>query len=248
MISRVRWVSVAILAMLAVASACPAAEVSPGPGRGGIGGQIGASSFTPDHILGKEYFGDYSAGAQSRFAFGAHWRYIMTPSLRWQISPGFLWAGYSADEPARFTDPNFPNDPDKSEYLTLMLPISAQLQFLVRRGPWIYYIGGGPGVYRVWVENHRKVLEDPLTHKLHRGVYPGASVQIGFERFLKSLPSVSLELAGVGHVALSRRDEQFPSGYNSNVGAIEVRMGGNYYFTPGVRKKPADALPTLPNP
>ncbi len=246
MISRVRGVSVAVLAMLAVASACLAAETGSVPGHGGVGGQLGASSFTPDRLIGGEYFGDYSAGAKARFAFGAHWRYVMTPHLRWQISPGFIWAGYSRDEPVPFADPNFPTDTDKRDYLTLMLPMSAQLQFQVRRGSWIYYAGAGPGLYRVWIQNHRKVLEDPASKKLHRGIYPGATVQIGFERFLKSLPSTSLEIAGIGHVAMARRDKQFPSGFNSNVGAMELRVGGNYYFTPGVKKKPADSLPTTP--
>jgi hypothetical protein len=77
----------------------PPAE-GPLPGRGGIGGQIGSGSVLAE--------GDYSAGAATRFSFSGHWRYVMASWIRWQISPGFLWAGYAKKEPAPFEDLNFP--------------------------------------------------------------------------------------------------------------------------------------------
>lgn len=243
MIPRARRVSVAVLAALTVASACPAAEPY-GTGRGGIGGQIGFSYFRFDRAFGSDWFGDYSAGANSRLSFHAHWRYAMSPSLRWEVSPGMTWSAYGRNIPAPMTDLNFPDDPRKNRYLTLVVPITAQLQYLVHRGPWLYYGGVGSGVYRVWVENNRKVLKDPLSLTLHRGLYPGGTVGFGVERFLKALPTTSLEFAVAGHLVFAQNKTDFVSGFDSNLMALELRVGGNYYFKPGERKKPSSILPT----
>jgi hypothetical protein len=181
MVARKSWVGIAFAAMFASVVALlavdtssaqtdslpslpkpPTAREGPAPGRGGIGGQIGGGLITGQ--------GDYSAGAQARFSFTGHWRYVMTPWIRWQISPGFMWAGYDENEPAPYRDLNFPDDSTKAEYLTNLVPVSAQLQFTHKRGPWLYYAGAGPGVYRVWIENRRKVLKDPQTFKLHHGL------------------------------------------------------------------------------
>jgi len=261
MISRMWRVSLAVLATLTMATACLAADDPPaaaatapatgpgpggGPGQGGFGGQLGGAMYTMDRALGSEWFVDYSNGAKWRLSFDTHWRYTLRNRWRAQLATGFSWAGYSGEHgqnavpkyPVPFPDPNFPSDTDKSHYLTLMLPISLQLQYLGHRGWWMYHVGAGPGVYRVWVENRRKVLKDPATQRLHRGLYPGASAEIGIERFLKGIPAVSLEATLAGHLALAQRPEQFPSGFNSNVMATELRFGGNYYFTPGPRKAP----------
>jgi hypothetical protein len=249
MISRVSRVGAALVASLTVAAACCAAEQGGGPGKGGLGGQIGASTFAIDRALGSTWFIDYSNGTRPRLSFDAHWRYSFSKRWRGQLATGFSWTGYSAKHdvygvpayPAPFVDPNFPTDPDKSDYLTMMLPVSLQLQYVGRHGLWAYHLGAGPGAYRVWVENHRKVLKDPVSLKLHRGIYPGGSAEIGLEHYLKDLPNVSLEASVAGHLALSQRPSQFVSGINSNVMATEFRFGGNYYFTPGPRKAPAAA-------
>jgi hypothetical protein len=262
MSARALRVSVAMLAALTVASVCLAQEPAPAaapdtaktreaaiglaPGQGAIGVQVGASMFRPDRAIGNTWFADYSSGAEDRLAFHAHWRYAVHSWLRWQIGIGFTWAAYSGDVQAPFADPNFPGDVSKGDYLTLLLPVSAQAQWTFRRGLWVYHVGAGPGVYRVWVQNRRKVLKDPVSLQLHRGIYPGGSGEIGFERFLRGMPSTSLEFVVAGHLAMARRDEQFPSGFNSSVMAIEARVGANYYFAPGDRKKTSTAGPKLP--
>ena len=241
MTSRIRWAGIAVAALLAFATASRADDTGYRAGKGGIGAQFGGAS-----VIGAE---DYSAGAKPRFSLSAHWRYALTPWLRWQLSPEFTWAGYDKKEPAPFRDPNFPADSLKADYLTLVLPMTAQLQLTMNRGSWLWYAGGGPGVYRVWIENHRKVLKDPISKKLHRGVYPGATAQFGVEKFLKSLPSTSLELAVDVHYVLAERDEQFPSGWNSKLTDVGVRFGGTYYFVPNQpRKKDTSAPGALPTP
>lgn len=248
MLIRASRVGVALGAMLTVAAACSAADLLP-PGKAGIGGLIGVSTFKMDRIMGAEWFGDYSEGAQIRFAFYGQFRYVFKPWFRVQVGPGFTWAGYDGSAPIPFRDPRFPDDPDKREYLTCVLPVSLQAQYLLRRGQWIYHAGIGPGIYRVWVQNNREVLKDPVTLDLHRGLYGGFSSQLGAEYFLKDSPSTSVEITLGADVAYATRDDQFPSGWNSSVAAMGIRVGANYYFD--VKKddaKKEEPAATPPNP
>src|SRR6266436_9528162 len=221
--SSVRWVGTAVFALLTVAAACLAGPATAAdapadstakdagrgdhPGYGGVGGLLGAGQ-----VIGN---GDYSDFAQTRMSFSASWRYTFANSWRWQVSPGFLWTAYTKkSNPSPFQDYHFPSYPYKDNYLTLVAPISAQLQF-VRRGPSrVWHIGAGPGLYRVWVENFRKVVQDPVTFRPHRGVYTGGSAELGVEQFSRTLKTTSIEIAIDGHYVLAKRDEQFPSGFN----------------------------------
>jgi hypothetical protein len=235
MMSRVRWAGVVLAAMLAVATVSRADDTGYRSGKGGIGGQLGLGK-----VVSAE---DYSTGAVNRFSFAFHWRYTLAPWLRWQISPGFTWAGYDEKTPAPYRDLNYPADSTKAEYLTLLLPASLQLQLTKSSGPWLFYAGGGPGVYRVWVENRRKVLKDPVSLDLHRGLYPGATAQVGVEHFIKALSSTSLEITADAHYVFAQRDEQFPSGWNSKLADVGIRIGGNYYFVPNTAKKKSAGAP-----
>jgi hypothetical protein len=234
MIPRVRSASIALLVMLAVASPCLAGE-GMGPGRGAIGGQLGGSLFWAD--------GDYSEGAKSRPALSGHYRYVINRRLRWQISPGFTWSGYSGSVPMPVPDGNFPQDVTKRTNLTLLLPVSFQLQYLIHTGKWHYHVGAGPGVYRVWIENRRILLVDPMSLAKHRGLYPGMTGEVGVERFLKALPSTSLEACVATHWVFADGDGQFPLGYNSFLAATEVRIGANYYFDMSRLRRKTTALP-----
>jgi len=220
MIPSVRSAGLALLAVLAAASPC-LAGVGMAPGRGAIGGQIGGSYFWSAE--------DYSEGAQVRFAFSGHFRYVMNKKLRWQISPGFTWAGYKSSVPAPVPDGRYPNT-DKGSNLTLLLPMSFQMQYLQTRGKWHYHVGAGPGFYRVWVENHREVLIDPVTFVKHEKVHLGLTGEFGVERFIKQLPSTSIEATTVTHWVFAQDDQDYPSGYNSILAATELRIGANYYF------------------
>ena len=247
---RVPWIGIACLtAWLASVSASaepapteapPPPAAKPGipsigtgatPRRGGIGGQIGGSAF-----YGQE---DYGTGALPRFDFEAHFRYVFTNRWRAQFSPGFTWSAYSDKEKPPMTDIHFPSETTKKRYLTLLTPMTLQAQFTWHIGQWLYHLGAGPGLYRVVVENHRKVLQDPITFRLHRGVYTGYSAELGAERFLKTLPSTSIELSIADHHAFVTRDDQFKGGWNSNLSGAGVRMGANYYFDVD-RKKPPE--------
>jgi hypothetical protein len=242
-------VSFALLALLTAASVCFAAEPNYAPRKGGIGGGLGLSQFRGQ--------GDYSNDARPRFSFAGNFRYVVSPRFRWQVSPGLMWAAYKKGSPAPFVDINFPDEPlVKNDYLTLLIPASAQLQLVTRHGQWMQHVGAGPGLYRVWVENRRKVLRDPLSLDLHRGVYPGFSVEYGGERFLKNITTTSIELTLSTHYVFARRathfppgmsdDTQFPSGLNSNLWAMDFRIGVNYYFDlVRARKVPGAGLPGL---
>ena len=245
MIPRIRWVSFAVLVLLTVASACLAAGGEPSykPGKGGVGGQIGGSYFGFDRMTGNGWFGDYSRGAAPRYSFAGQFRYVMSRRWRWQLSPGFTWTAYKHRIALPFTDPGNPSLTRKDDLLTQLVPVTVQLQYVMKRGQWFYHAGLGPGAYRVMVEDRRQVLRDPETLRLHRGVYAGGSFELGAERFLKSITTTSVELTWVNHLALAQRDEQFPSGYNSNVMAMEWRLGVNYYFDPLRQKNQGLEIP-----
>ena len=256
MIARASWVSTALLAVLAVApclaqdaptpsptpaptpaptaAAAPAPRTGATPGRGGVGGMIGGSSFYDKGFFSSE---EYSKGSLPRFDFSGQFRYVMSSRFRLQVSPGFTWSAYSKKEPPPFVDINNPGDTTKENYLALLVPISAQLQMTFGKAPWVYHVGAGPGVYRLWVQNHRKVLVDPATFRLHRGVYLGFTLEAGAERFLKALPNTSVEVSAVHHQVMATRDEQFPTGWNSTVNVVGLRAGVNYYFDVNRPKK-----------
>lgn len=260
MISRALRVSVALVALLTAASACLAQDlpVTPDPvsvdtaavapeaapaksrvkGIASMGAALGVSAFIADgdYSKSRDPAGGWSSSdIRERLAFGATFRYGVTPWLRWQISPGYTWTGYQQDSPIPFPDPNFPADQTKEKVLTQVLPVTAQLQVVMDRGNWMYHLGGGPGVYRVWVQNRRKVLKDPVTKKLHQGFYPGASGEIGMARMLKGLPNTSLEFSLGGHWIMAERDEQFPSGFNSFLAFVDFKAGLNFHFDPRTR-------------
>jgi hypothetical protein len=245
MIPRIRWVSFALLALLAIAPACLAAEGEPAykPGRGGIGGQLGGSYFGVDRMFGAEWFGDYSKWAMPRFSFAGQFRYVQSKHWRWQVSPSYTWTAYKTGTAIPFTDLNYPDEKVKDRMLVQLLPATAQIQYVVKRGQWLYHAGAGPGVYRVWVQNNRRVCADPVTFRVHRGPYPGGSFEFGAERFLKGITTTSVEFAWVNHLVFAQRDEQFPSGYNSNLMATELRVGINYYFDPLRQKKQGIEIP-----
>ena len=104
-------VSIALVALLTLASPCfaadPPAAGSSGPTTGGqpgqasLGGGAGVSYFLADGDFtmsrdgrgkGRDLWGSRDAGV--RFALAANLRYIMSRHWRWQVSPGVLWTGY----------------------------------------------------------------------------------------------------------------------------------------------------------
>lgn len=209
-----------------------AAPIGHKPGRGSVGGQLGGSLLVAD--------GDYSEGAQPRFSFSGHFRYVISEGSRWQFSPLYTWTAYANDVDMPFVDPNFPADTKKDRVLTQMVGASMQYQKVWGEGRSRWHLGVGPGLYRVWVQNRRKVLKDPDSKVLHKGMYAGGSAELGYERFLKSLPNTSLEVTGAAHAAFATSDNRFPSGFNGNPIYAELRVGAHYYYDFN-RKKPDDA-------
>jgi hypothetical protein len=193
------------------------------PGRGAIGGQVGSSWMFAG--------GDYSSGSQPRLTFMGHFRYQSSTHWGWQVSPYFTWNGYVSHESAPYEDLNFPGEgTSKENYLTQFVGVDAQLQWFGGGGRSRWHIGAGPSIYRVIIENHRKVLKDPITLELHSGTHLGGSVEYGYERFLKKLPNTSIEFTTAYHVAFAKSDFRWQAGWNDNPMAIEVRLGAHYYY------------------
>ncbi len=243
--SRFRMASVVALVLLATTSVSHAQQVdsiaTKGaiPGRGAIGGQIGGTYMVTE--------GDYSEGAQPRFSFVGHFRYVISKRWGWQVSPYFTWSGYVSHADAPYVDVNFPTGGvSKQFYLTQIAGAAGQLQWYGGSGRQRWHLGAGPAVYRVVVQNHRKVVEDPFSRELHTGLHMGATAEIGVERFMKRLPNTSIELTGAWHAAFAKSDGRFPSGWNGNPMLAELRLGAHYYYE--FRKpKPKSTKPGLSN-
>lgn len=241
MIHRVRLAGVAVVLLLVSASVVRAQAPDTTtakrggalPGRGAVGVQAGTSYFFAE--------GDYSEGAQPRLSFAGHFRYVVRGGWQWQVSPYFTWAAYSVGTDAPFIDPNFPTETDKDFHLTQIVGGSGQLQKTFGTGRSRWHVGAGPAIYRVVVQNHRKVLRDPVTNERHQGTYLGATAEIGYERFLKTLNNTSLEWTLAYQTAYASEDK-FPSGYDGTASAIELRFGAHYYFD--FKKPKAPDLPT----
>lgn len=214
------------------------ATKGPLPGRGGIGGQIGGTYMVAGGA-------DYPEGAQPRFSFTGHFRYVMNRRWGWQMSPSFAWNGYVSHADAPFADPNFPTEGvSKQFYLTQLVGVSAQLQWFAGTGRTRWHLGAGPAVYRVVIQNHRKVIEDPVTRETHDDMHLGATAELGVERFLQKLPNTSLELTAGWKIAYARDDTKFPSGWNGNPQMVDLRFGAHYYYD--FRKpKPKSTRPGL---
>jgi len=227
--SRLRSASVVAFVFLAAAGVCRAqsadsiATRGALPGRGGIGGQIGSS-----YILSE---GDYSDGAQPRFSFIGHFRYVIGRHWGWQVSPYFTWNGYVSHAKAPFADLNSPAEGTRKEfYITQIVGAAAQIQLTGGGARQRWHLGAGPAIYRVVVQNHRKVVKDPFSLELHSGMHMGGTAEFGVERFLKKLPNTSLELTAAWQAAFAKSDARFPSGWNGNPMLAELRFGGNYYY------------------
>ncbi len=241
--SRFRLASVVALVLLATASVSHAQQADSVatqgalPGRGAIGGQVGGTYMVTE--------GDYSEGAQPRFSFTGHFRYVINRGWGWQVSPSFTWSGYVSHADAPYVDVNFPTGGrTKQFYLTQIAGVAGQLQWYGGSGRQRWHVGAGPAVYRVVVQNHRKVVEDPSSRELHTGLHMGATAEIGVERFLKRLPNTSIELTGAWQAAFAKSDVRFPSGWNGNPMLAELRLGAHYYYE--FRKpKPKSTRPGL---
>lgn len=243
--TRFRVASVVALALLAATGTARAQQADsiatkgPLPGRGGIGGQVGGTYMYAE--------GDYSEGAQPRPSFVGHFRYVINRRWGWQVSPSFTWAGYVSHANAPFVDENFPNEGlSKQFYIAQLVGVSSQLQWYSGKGRQRWHLGLGPAIYRVVVQNHRKVVEDPITHELHEGMHMGAVAELGVERFLKRLPNTSLELTAAYQTAFAKSDNRWRQGWNGNPAVVELRFGGHYYYE--FRKpKPKSTKPGLGN-
>jgi hypothetical protein len=241
--SRFRLAGVVALVLLFAASVSHAqsadsvATKGPLPGRGGIGGQIGSSWIFSD--------GDYSSGSQPRFSFVGHFRYVISKHWGWQVSPYFTWNGYVSHVDAPYVDLNFPTEGVSKEfYLTQIIGAAGELQWFGGSGRKRWHIGAGPAIYRVVIENHRKVVKDPVSLELHNTRHLGFTAEYGAERFLKKLPNTSIELTAAYTQVWARDNVKFISGWNGTPRLIELRLGAHYYYD-FRRAKPKSTKPGL---
>jgi len=227
----VRFRPASVVAMIALATACAgvafAADTTPvkgpAPGRAGIGGQIGSSYIFAG--------GDYADGAQPRLSFAGHFRYQIDSHWGWQFSPQFTWNGYVSHVDAPYLAENsVGNNFTKQRYITQIAGLGSQLQYFGGDAGTRWHVGFGPAIYRVVVQNNRKVVRDTLSKELVRGAHLGASAEFGIERMNKRLPNTSLEATVALQTVFAGDDTKYASGWNGTPMLVEVRIGGHYYY------------------
>ena len=235
----VRFRPASVVAMIALATACAgvafAADTTPvkgpAPGRAGIGGQIGSSFIFAG--------GDYADGAQPRLSFAGHFRYQADAHWGWQFSPQFTWNGYVSHANAPFEAQNsVPGNRTKQKYLTQIAGLGSQLQYFGGSGDTRWHVGFGPGVYRVVVQNNRKVVMDPVTTELHKSAHLGLGAEFGIERLTKRLANTSLEATVALQTVFAGDDTKYASGWNGTPMLVEIRIGAQHYYD-FRRSKPA---------
>ena len=224
-----RRVSIAVAIALAAVSAGlaqaadTAATKGPQPGRAALGGQIGSSYVFSG--------GDYADGAQPRLSFAGHFRYQIDRTWGWQFSPEFTWNGYVSHAQAPYLDAHFPGEnASKQRYISQFAGLGAQLQYFGGAPGSRWHIGAGPAIYRVVVQNHRKVVTDPVSKEDLKSAHLGATTEFGIERLLKRLPNTALEATVAWHMVFASDKTKFPSGWNSDPMLVELRLGAHYYY------------------
>ena len=166
------------------------------------------------------------------------------------MSPYFAWNSYRTGSVLPMIDPGFPSDRVKDAVLTQIVGGNGQLQLVGGRGGWRWHLGAGPAIYRVVVQNHRKVLKDPVSKDLHQGTYLGATAEYGMEHFLHSLTNSSLEWTVAYQTAFAKRRRALPLGIQRRTGRgrTSVRRALLLRFQGAAKarrdSRPGDAEPT----
>jgi hypothetical protein len=204
-------------------------------------GSLGATLGVP-FILAP---GELKWGQKPRIMGKGNFQYVINKSWRTSFKFGYGWNGYSDEFNAPFTlqAAEAAGDTSKGDQLVIMNPFTATVHWTHEMSKnWMWYVGAGPGVYRVNIQNDHRTIYDPVTHERFKFGSFGISGTGGMEYFLPSNHNVSLlGTATVDHLFSSFKD-RFPSGYSGPYTFMDVSIGVNVYFKPlGAKSTPAPA-------
>ncbi|HEV8479408.1 MAG TPA: hypothetical protein VGR66_01335 [Candidatus Eisenbacteria bacterium] len=232
---RPRWALAALAAGLVAIPSVVHAQYAPGQGS------LGATFGVPI-ILGP---GELKWGQEPRLMGKGNFQYVINRTWRASFKFGYGWSGYNDAFNAPFVlqAAEVNGDTTKGDQLVIMNPFTATVHFTRALSKnWMWYVGGGPGVYRVNITNDHRTIYDPVTHERFKFGSFGISGTGGMEYFLPSNKNVSLlGVATVDHLFSSYKD-RFPSGYAGPYTFMDVSIGVNVYFKPlGSKSTPTPA-------
>jgi hypothetical protein len=190
--------------------------------------------------------GELKRGQRPRIIGKLHFQYVMSRDWRLSLRAGFGWLGYD-DTPAPFVlQAEQPaGDPTRTDQLVIFNPFSAVLAYTHKLSDsWQGFVGAGPGMYRVNIQNDHRTIFDPVTHARYRYFSPGASAEGGAEYFLAANRNVSLEGVSSIHYLLRDNKDRFPSGYSGKHMFLDVSIGVNVYFRPSGTPAPPPEVPS----
>jgi len=237
---RPRWALAALAAGLVAIPSVVHAQYAPGQGS------LGATFGVP-LVLGP---GDLKHGQVPRLMGKGNFQYVINRTWRTSFKFGYGWNGYNDQFNAPFVlqaaEAN--GDTTKGDQLVIMNPFTATIHWTHEFSKsWMWYVGGGPGVYRVNIQNDHRTIYDPVTHERFKFGSFGISGEGGVEYFLPSNKNVSLlGQATVSHLFSSYKD-RFPSGYSGPYTFMDVSIGVNVYFKPLGAKTAAPTPAKLPS-
>jgi len=216
-----------MLPRLALAATAMGLAISPSlvhaqyvAGKGSLGGSLGVPVIMATSEL-KE-------GQHLRLMAKGHFQYVISPDWRLSLRGGFGWWTYSSKAKAPFVlQADSPEgDSTRVDQFTLLNPFTAAVVFTHRFDEsWQTFVGGGPGMYRINIENDHRTIFDPVTHERFRTWSPGVTGELGMEYFIPANRNVSLEGVGTIHYLLKTHEDKFPSGYSGHHAFLDLSLG-----------------------
>jgi len=239
---RPRWALAALAAgLFAVPSVVQAEEI---PGKGSVGGTIGFPIILAT--------GELKQGQMPRLMGKANFQYVINKDWRTSFKFGYGWFGWSDKFNAPFIlqAAEAGGDTTKGDQLLILNPFTATMQYTHELSKnWLAWVGAGPGVYRVNIQNDHRTIYDPVTHERFKFGSFGVSGTAGAEYFIPANKNVSLLGSATIDYLFNSNTEKYPSGYSGKYMFMDLSIGVNVYFKPlGAKSAPTPVPSEIPPP
>src|SRR5262245_37647255 len=213
------------------------------PGKGSLGGSVGVP-----FILAP---GELKRGQEPRVIGKLHFQYVFKPDWRLSLRAGYGWLGFSdeVDAPFILQAEQANGDTTKGDQLLIYNPFTAVMQYThTFNKTWMAFLGAGPGVFRVNIQNDHRTIFDPVTHERYKYGSFGLSGEGGAEYFLSANRNVSFEGLGSLNYLFESNKDKFPSGYSGKNIFLDFSFGVNVYFRPLGSPAPPAPVPSETQP
>lgn len=197
--------------------------------------------------------GELKWGQAPRLMGKGHFQYVINKTWRTSFTFGYGWFGWSDKFNAPFIlqAEQVNGDTTKGDQLLIMNPFTAVVHYTHPLSKsWLGFVGVGPGIFRVNIQNDHRTIYDPVTHERFKFGSFGLSGDLGAEYFLPANKNVSLlGMASLDYLFGGASESKYPSGYSGTYIFMDVNIGVNVYFKPpGAKSAPVPVLPPAEEP